>query len=304
MPTILSKFADGKILPHDLQPASEQGPDSKSEPRTQIPSSDEPPMSQAEMKQLKVPEDELKAQLCPEMVLPESSQSAEEQLDMTQSKSDDWNDKKAGLTLGNGQLRLKIENWKTPGPTFAVENNPRGNPKCNLHGVVEGPNLLYIDFTIPTNHPGGMLGVMQSIEALFMFPKKIAMRNIEPGSAAADREANDPKRERHYIDWTSQWDTCGCRVNWMRAKEKSPLIKFKFVSGRNAKREEQMIVTVDERDPFYQMIYIIEHLRPIYGTSGPNLAAHSMDDCRDWRRWRQQTVRKVDCRSQSPFFKE
>lgn len=283
MPTILSKFADGKILPHDLQPASGQGPDSKSKVHTQLPSSDEPPMSQAEMKQLKVPEDELKAQLClekaqssatnqyatrktqvrevlnpvstsPEMALPESSQSAEEQPDMTQSKSDDWNDKKAGLTLGNGQLRLNIENWKTTGPTFAVENNPKGNPKCNLHGVVEGPNLLYIDFTIPTNHPGGMLGVMQSIEALFMFPKKIAMRNIEPGSAAADRESNDPKRESHYIDWTSQWDTCGCRVNWMKAKEKSPLIKFKFVSGRNAKHEEQMIVTVDERDAFYQMI--------------------------------------------------
>lgn len=44
-----------------------------------------------------------------EMALPESSQSAEEQPDMTQSKPDDWDDKKAGLTLGSGQLRLKIE---------------------------------------------------------------------------------------------------------------------------------------------------------------------------------------------------
>ena len=40
----------------------------------------------------------------------------------------------------------------------------------------------------------------------------------------------------------------------MKAKEKSPFIKFKFVSRRNARRQEQMIATVDERDPFYKMI--------------------------------------------------
>ncbi|KAJ9489843.1 hypothetical protein VN97_g3447 [Penicillium thymicola] len=246
MPTIFSKFA--RILWYEPQPVSERGPDTKPKLHTQLPSSDERLMTQAEMKKLNP------GSTSSEMLLPESSQSAEKQPDMTQSKSDDWNDKKAGLTLGNGQLRLKIENWKSTGPTFAVENNPKGNPKCNLQGFVEGPELVYIDFTIPTNHPGGMMGVMQSIEALFMFPSKLAIRSMEPGSAASDRESNNPKRERHYIDWTSPWDTSGCRVSWMRTKEKSPMIKFKFVSGRNAKREEQMIVTVDEREQFYKMI--------------------------------------------------
>ncbi|KAJ5415695.1 hypothetical protein N7465_004390 [Penicillium sp. CMV-2018d] len=256
MPTVLSKFADGKILPHDPQPASEQGPDAKSELHTQLPSSDDPESSARKRyttRGTRVPE-LLNPGSSSEMALPESSQSAEEQPDMTQSKPDDWDDRKARLTLGNGQLRLKIENWKSPGPAFTVENNPKGNPKCNLQGFVEGPELVYIDFMIPTNYRGGMLGFMQSIEALFMFPNKIGIRNIEPGSAAADRESKDPKRESHFIDWTPQWETCGCRVNWMRAKEKSPIIKFKFVSGRNAKREEQMVVTVDERDPFYQTI--------------------------------------------------
>ncbi|KAF4771050.1 hypothetical protein HAV15_012390 [Penicillium sp. str.  len=266
MPTVLSKFADGNVLPHDPQPASEQRPDVKSEVHTQLPSSDElkaqlclekaqsSATKQYTTRRTRVPELLNPVSTSSEMALPESSQSAEEQPGMTQSKSDDWDDKKAGLTLGNGQLRLKIENWQTPAPTFTVENNPKGNPKGNLQGAVEGPRLVYIDFTIPTNHPGGIPGTMQSIEALFMFPQKIGMRNIEPGCAAADRESNNPKRESHYIDWTSRRDTCGCRVNWMKAKEKSPIIKFKFVSRRNARRQEQMIATVDERDPFYQMI--------------------------------------------------
>ncbi|KAF7527795.1 hypothetical protein PCG10_002266 [Penicillium crustosum] len=257
MSTVLSKIADGKILPHDPQPGSEQGPDVKSEVHTQLPSSDELQSStkkQYTTHRMRVPELLNPASTSSEMMLPESSQSAEEQPGLTQPESDNWNDKKTGLTLGNGQLRLKIENWQTPCPTFIVENNPKGNPKGNLQGVVEGPKLVYIDFTIPTNHPGGMLGIMQSIEALFMFPQKIGMKNIEPGCAAADRESNNPKRESHYIDWTSQRDTCGCRVTWMKAKETSPIIKFKFVSRRNERREEQMIATVDERDPFYQMI--------------------------------------------------
>lgn len=257
MSTVLSKIADGKILPHDPQPGSEQGPDVKSEVHTQLPSSDELQSStkkQYTTHRMRVPELLNPASTSSEMMLPESSQSAEEQPGLTQPESDNWNDKKTGLTLGNGQLRLKIENWQTPCPTFIVENNPKGNPKGNLQGVVEGPKLVYIDFTIPTNHPGGMLGIMQSIEALFMFPQKIGMKNIEPGCAAADRESNNPKRESHYIDWTSQRDTCGCQVTWMKAKETSPIIKFKFVSRRNERREEQMIATVDERDPFYQMI--------------------------------------------------
>lgn len=245
MPTIFSKFA--RILSFDPQPVSERGPDTKPKLHTQLPSSDERLMTQAEMKKLNPGS-------ASSEVLPESSQSAEKQPDMTQSKSDDWKDKKAGLTLGNGQLRLKIENWKSTGPTFTVENNPKGNPKCNLQGFVEGPELIYIDFTIPTNHPGGMMGVMQSIEALFMFPSKVAIKSMEPGSAASDRESNNPKRGRHYIDWTSPWDTSGCRVSWMRTKKKSPIIKFKFVSGRNAKRQEQMIVSVDEREPSYRVI--------------------------------------------------
>ncbi|KGO78381.1 hypothetical protein PITC_068440 [Penicillium italicum] len=283
MPTVFSKFADGEILPHDTQlAASAEGHD------TQLPSSDEPPMSQAEMEQLQAHEDELKARQLkahqfleealllaamqcatgetrvPDLVIPgshegevalsEASKSAGQGIGPAQSSPGEWNSNHAGLTLGNGQLRLKVEHWQTPGPKFAVVKNPTGKPKCDLHGEIASPEMMYVDFKIPPGYPCGMLGVLQLMEALFMSPKAISMSNIEIGSAAARRESRNPKRDSYYINWTTPWETAGCRVSWMKAKEKSPIVKFKFVSGRNAKREEQMIVTVDERDEIYQLI--------------------------------------------------
>lgn len=239
-------------------------------------------LTQAVMEQLKAHEEELKveqllrsAQLAavrqrttiesrvPELLnpqsiqaereLPEPSQFSREHFDMTQ-KPDDWADKQAGLTLGNGQLRLKIQDWRTPIPQFVVENNPEGSPKCDLDAVVADLDLIRVDFKIPRDYPEGMTGIMRSIEALFLSPKKIGMRNIETGSAPALRELKNPKRDSYYIKWTTPWETSGCRVSWMKAKEKSPTLKFKFVNSRNAKRVEQMMVTVDERDGFYQKI--------------------------------------------------
>ncbi|EKV04681.1 hypothetical protein PDIG_87660 [Penicillium digitatum PHI26] len=284
MPTVLSKFAGGELIPHDSQSAaSSQGQDAESELYTQLLSSDNPEMSQAEIELLQTHEDQPESQQCiqkaqtlstnqytthetrvPELLnpgslavdiaLPEVSGSADQDFGKVQSKSDGWNDEKAGLTLGNGQLRLKIENWQTPGPKFAVENYPKGNPKCELHGEIASPKMVHVDFKVPAGYPGGMMGIMQSIEALFMSPRKIAMSNIETGSAPALRESKNPKRDNYYINWTTPWEISGCRVSWMKTKEKSPTLKFKFVSARNAKAEEQMLVTVDEREEFYQNI--------------------------------------------------
>ncbi|KAK4864881.1 hypothetical protein LT330_001504 [Penicillium expansum] len=282
MPTVLSKFADGEILPHDPQPAAPaHGQDASSEVHTQLP--DEPQMSRPEIEELQAYETELKAEkflqdtvhlatmqyatgeprvseplnsgsLTVTMGLPEAIRSADQDIAVTQSKSDDWDDQKAGLTLGNGQLRLKIEDWQTPSPKFALENNPKGNPKCELHGEIASPEMIHVDFKVPASYPGGMIGIMQVIEALFMSPKAIAMSNIETGSAAARRESKNPKRDGYHIKWTIPWETSGCRVSWMKAKEKSPTVRFKFVSGRDAKPDEQMIVSVDERDDVYQII--------------------------------------------------
>ncbi|KAJ6189318.1 hypothetical protein N7519_004226 [Penicillium mononematosum] len=283
MPTVFSKFADVEISSHDLQPTPVQGQDEKSESHTQLPSSDVYQVSRAELEQLKAILGEIvterrliDSQLeaikqhptvegrVPELLNPpsiraemgptEASRSPRADIDMTQSKSRNWTDKRAGLTLDNGQLRLRIEEWRTRAPIFRVENNTKGNPKCDLDAAIESPELVRVDFKIPIDYPEGMLGIMRSIEALFTSPKRIAMSNVETGSAPACREATNPKRHSYYMKWTAPWESSGCRVSWMKAKEKSSTLRFKFVSGRNANPGEQMMVTVDERDHFYRKI--------------------------------------------------
>ncbi|CAI7645513.1 unnamed protein product [Penicillium glandicola] len=288
MAPMFSKFVDGEVSSNTNQPASgkqHQDPckehDPKSKAHTQLTSSDEPPMSQAETDELKEHEEELEGKQClkevqlagkrqhtthearvpvllnpqpikSETELPEAIISAIN--DMAWPKMEDWTDKRAGLTLGNGQLTLKVSDWRTPSPTFSVENNPSGNPKCDLDAVLTASEIICVDFKMPTDYPDGMLGMMRSIEALFTSPEAIGMSNMETGSAPAYRESKNPERDNYHIKWTSPWETTGCRVSWMKAKEKSPIMKFKFVSARNARRGEQMMVTVDEQDEFYQNI--------------------------------------------------
>ncbi|OQE20760.1 hypothetical protein PENFLA_c016G05424 [Penicillium flavigenum] len=283
MPTVFSKFADGEISSHDLQSAPVQGQDEKSESHTQLPSSDVYQVSRAKLEQLKAILEEVVTEkrlidsqleaikqhptvegrasellnpqsIRAEMGLPEASRFPRADIDMTRSKSQNWTDKRAGLTLDNGQLRLRIEDWRTRAPIFRMENNTKGNPKCDLDAAIESPELVRVDFKIPIDYPEGMLGIMRSIEALFTSPKRIAMSNVETGSAPACREAKNPKRHSYYMKWTAPCESSGCRVSWMKAKEKSSTLRFKFVSGRNANPGEQMMVTVDERDYFYRKI--------------------------------------------------
>ncbi|KAJ5823221.1 hypothetical protein N7447_005561 [Penicillium robsamsonii] len=173
---------------------------------------------------------------------------------MALPKPEDWTNERAGLSLGNGQLRLEIQDWRTSSPTFIAENNPTGSPRCDLEAIITESDLIRIDFKVPTDYPDGMMGILRSIEALFISPKDISMSNIETGSAPAYRESKNPKRGSYYTKWTIPWETSGCRVSWMKAEEDSQTIQFRFVSGRNAIREEQLMVTVDEHDKFYQKI--------------------------------------------------
>ncbi|KAI1832620.1 hypothetical protein DTO006G1_1682 [Penicillium roqueforti] len=175
-------------------------------------------------------------------------------ISQSEPMSENWMDRQAGITLGNGQLRLKIHNWRTPTLTFAIENNPNGNLKCDLEAGIENSEIIRVDFRIPINYPDGMMGIMGSIEALFECPKRIAMSNIETGPAPALRESKNMERHSYHIKWTTPWETSSCQVSWMKAKEKLPTMKFKFVSGRIRRPVEQMIVTVDGRDKFYQKI--------------------------------------------------
>jgi hypothetical protein len=283
MPTVFSKFADGEISSHDLPSVPVQRQDEKSESHTQLPRSDVYQVSRAQLEQLKAILEEvvtekrlIDSQLeaikqhptvegrVPELLnpqsiraetgLPEASRSPRADINITQFKSQNWTDKQAGLTLDNGQLRLKIQDWRTRAPIFRMENNTKGNPKCDLDAAIESPELVRVDFKIPIDYPEGMLGIMRAIEAHFTSPKRIAMSNVETGTAPAFREANNPKRDSYYMKWTAPWESSGCRVSWMKAMKKSPTLRFKFVSGRNANPGEQMMVTVDERDYFYRKI--------------------------------------------------
>ncbi|KAJ5254474.1 hypothetical protein N7505_011683 [Penicillium chrysogenum] len=229
MPTVFSKFADGEISPHDLQsePLKAILEEVVAEKRL-IDSKVEAIKQHSTLVEGRMPELFNPQSTRTEMGLPEASRPPRADTDMTQSKSKNWTDKQAGLTLDNGQLRLKIKDWRSSSPMFCMENNSKGNPKCDLDAVIESPELVRVDFKIPTDYPEGMMGIMRSIEALFTSPKKIAMSNVETGSAPACREATNPKRDSYYMKWTAPWESSGCRVSWMKAKEKSSTLRFKF----------------------------------------------------------------------------
>lgn len=161
-------------------------------------------------------------------------------------------DKLNGLNIMNGQLTLRIANWRAPVPEFIVLNNPTGNPKHELE-VTAGPSgIAQLDFKIPVDFPGGMSGFMGALQAFFIAPKTIGIVSMETGSAAASREWRNAKKGRYHIKWTSPWETFGCRVSWMKAKAKSKTVKFKFVNTRDASPEEQVLVVVNEGDEYYR----------------------------------------------------
>ncbi|KAJ5449086.1 hypothetical protein N7445_003907 [Penicillium cf. griseofulvum] len=262
MAPIFSKFADGEISPHlPLAPGEQQ----------QHPCDDEITTQQCHEKaqlaaiehtrlDVRVPELLNPQATQAETKLPDASTSEDEDIGTTRLKLQKWADGWTGLTLGdgltlgNGQLRLNILDWRTPPTAFIVENNPTGNPKCDLEAVITESNILRIDFKTTTDYPDGMMGILGAIRAIFTSPEDIGMSSIETGCAPAHRESKNPNRDGYFIKWTSPWETFGCRVSWMKAEEDSQTIRFKFVSGRNAGPEEQLMVTVDENDKFYQRI--------------------------------------------------
>ncbi|KAJ5375003.1 hypothetical protein N7517_007009 [Penicillium concentricum] len=261
MAPMFSKFVDGEISPKSPRPApggEHQNPCEEHDAietqqclkMTQLTSTNQHPTLK-----LRVPE-LLNPQLVQaEMELFDVNTFENELIGMmARLKSKDWTNERAGLTLGNGQLRLEIQDWRTPSPTFIVKNNPTSSPKCDLEAIMTESDIIRIDFKVPIDYPDGMKGFMRSIEALFISPKDISMSNIETGSTPAYRESKNPKRDSYYIKWTTPWETSGCRVSWMKAEEDSQIIKFRFVSGRDARRGEQLMVTVDENDEFYQKI--------------------------------------------------
>lgn len=163
-------------------------------------------------------------------------------------------DKLIGINIMNGQLCLRIANWRAPVPEFIVLNNITGNPKHELE-VTAGPfDNAEIDFKIPVDFPGGISGFMGALQAFFIAPESIGIISMETGSAAASRESNNPNKGRYHIKWTSPWETFGCRVSWMKAKAKSKTVKFKFVNTRNASPEEQVLIIVNEGNEYYQIL--------------------------------------------------
>jgi hypothetical protein len=195
-----------------------------------------------------------------ETELPDASTPVDEDIGSTRLNLQKWADGRAGLnlgdglTLGNGQMRLNIYDWRTSATKFIVENNPTGNPKCDLEAVITESDDIRIDFKATTDYPDGVMGVLGAIKAIFTAPEEIGMRNIETGFAPAHRESKNPNRDSYFIKWTTPWETFGCRVSWMKAEEDSQTIRFKFVNGKNAGPEEQLMVTVNENDRFYQQI--------------------------------------------------
>ncbi|OQE42914.1 hypothetical protein PENCOP_c003G04982 [Penicillium coprophilum] len=248
MAPMFSKFVDGEISPKTPRPAPEEDHHHPCEELDAIKT------QQHATPQVRVPELLSPQAIQIKMGLPKANTSEKKDIKMNPSRSQTWTDKKAGLTLGNGQLRISIQDWRTSCPTFIAGNNPTGNPKCDLEAVITESDIIRIDFKVPTDYPDGMLGILRSIEALFVSPKRISMSNIEAGSVPAYRELRNPKKDCYYIKWTTPWETSGCRVSWMKAEENSQTIKFRFVGARNSGREEQLMVTVDENDEFYQKL--------------------------------------------------
>ncbi|KAJ5972278.1 uncharacterized protein N7479_002196 [Penicillium vulpinum] len=240
MAPIFSKFADDEFAPKTPQSATAHDQDLTTKKHATT--------------EGRVPELLNPQAIKTEMEEPEASRSIKVHHYLSSPGSQDWTNEQVGLTMGNGQMRLNIHEWRSASPTIFVENNPKGNPKCDLEVFTTESDVICVEFKMPTDYPDGMLGIIRSIDAIFVTPKNIAMSDIEPGSAPAYRESKNPKRDNYYIKWTAPWETSGCRVSWMKAEEMSPILKFKFVNSRNATPAEQMMVTVDERDEFYQKI--------------------------------------------------
>ncbi|KAJ5779372.1 hypothetical protein N7457_007092 [Penicillium paradoxum] len=163
-------------------------------------------------------------------------------------------DKEQNLRVMNGQMKLQIHNWRSPKPGFVMRNNPQGNPKTGLDGVIEENGFAEVDFQMPLDFPGGMSGFLGVLKSLFISPKMIGITQMEAGSAVANQESRNTKKAHYHIKWTTPWENTGCRVSWMKEKEKSSDVKFKFVNMQNASPEEQVLVTFDERDKYYQSI--------------------------------------------------
>ncbi|KAJ5504323.1 hypothetical protein N7463_007197 [Penicillium fimorum] len=262
MAPILSKFVDGDISPETSRPTpgeEHQHPREEQEliepqqclEKSHLTSTKQHPTPEFRVPELLNPTQAIQAKT----KVPDANKSENEHIGiMTLAKPENWTDEQARLSMGNGQLRLEIQDWRTPSPTFTVENNPTGSPKCDPEAIITESDLIRIDFKVTIDYPYGMMGILRSIEALFISPTDISMSNIETGSAPAYRESKNPKRDTHYIKWTAPWETSGCRVSWMKAEEDSRTIKFRFVSRRHAGRGEQLIVTVDENGQFYQKI--------------------------------------------------
>ncbi|KXG50867.1 uncharacterized protein PGRI_064390 [Penicillium griseofulvum] len=263
MAPMVSKSADREISPHPprLAPGEQH----------QHPCDDEIETQQyPENAQLAAIEQTALKVRVPELLNPQASQAETELPDASLPEDEDigstrlnlhkWADGRAGLnlgdgiTLGNGQMRLNIYDWRTSATKFIVENNPTGNPKCDLDAVITESDNIRVDFKATTDYPDGVMGVLGAIKAIFTAPEEIGMRNIETGFAPAYRESKNPNRDSYFIKWTTPWETFGCRVSWMKAEEDSQSIRFKFVNGKNAGPEEQLMVTVDENDRFYQQI--------------------------------------------------
>ncbi|KAJ5169455.1 uncharacterized protein N7500_002238 [Penicillium coprophilum] len=248
MAPMFSKFVDGEISPKTPQPAPGEDHHHPCKER------DTTKTQQHAKLEVRVPELLSPQAIQTEMGLSKANTSEKEDIKMTPPRLQTWNDERTGLSLGNGQLRISIHDWRTSWPTFIAGNNPTGNPKCDLEAVITESDIIRIDFKVPTDYPGGMLGILRSIEALFISPKRVSMSNIEAGSVPAHRESRNPKKDCYYIKWTTPWETSGCRVSWMKAEENSQTIKFKFVGARNSGHEEQLMVTVDEHDEFYRKL--------------------------------------------------